>query len=475
MESQPKSHNTVYEVQILWSVNTSKIVLFVNRTNASKFLGGQVFKSKYRISIADLSIDSIFLRPMRIMAYSKPMLHCNQYELFVDGVPFSSFSSTFKLTEDSYATTQTEGKGSLPSFSLQTDIMSRSYPLSEAISSVTQLVSSTPRFHSSNPKDKKSPDDVEIPDQLSDFSSLGVSNAFESNAHIDGDGSTFFDKMHENKKNQYPSVDELQSPRKSFQGFRDEICQENPELDDLISRAIIMANIPSKASFSVEMHTVADFIWKALKWSEQEGDRSYLSIDDVKAVILESIIFKVKQGYLTHAEAKTAIYGVTTILGQPLTNPSRAIVAIFNVRLKEEDMVQALESYGDLLLFSLATLNPNFGICQYGDAVAAQKAVDSPNWNGPKPAIVELHSLAEPMMSQTSLNMCPLVCLSAGFSPEMPSGNANAFLDRSNEADIIEANKKKESEHQTMDLYCNPITQGFADDIKWINCIGAAQ
>ena len=456
-------------------MNTSKIVLFVNRTNASKFLGGQVYKSKYRISIADLSIDSIFLCPVRILAYSKPMLHCNQYELFVDGVPFSSFPSTFKLTEDSSATTQTEGKGSLSTFPLQTDIMSRLDPLSEAISSVTQLVSSTPRSHSSNTKDKKSPDDVEILEQLSDFSSLGVSNAFESNAHIDRDGSTFFDKMHEIKKNQYASADDLQSPRKSFQGFRDEISHENPELDDLISRAIIMANIPNKASFSVEMHTVADFIWKAIEWSEQESDRSYLSIDDVKAMILESIVFKVKQGYLTHAEAKTAIYGVSTVLGQPLTNPSRAIVAIFNVRLKEEDMVQALKSYGDPLLFSLATLNPNFGICQYGDAVAAQNAVDSSSWNDPKPTIVELHRLAEPMVSQTSLTVRPLVCLSAGFLSETPSGNANAFLDRSDEADIIEANKKKDCEHQTMDLSCNHIAQGLADDIKWIDCIGAAQ
>mmetsp|Transcript_3808 Transcript_3808/g.7428 ORF Transcript_3808/g.7428 Transcript_3808/m.7428 type:complete len:586 (-) Transcript_3808:784-2541(-) len=362
---------------------------------------------------------------IRILAHVSTPPNGRQYELFIDGQPFSSLPRICDLGAKDYKDRCFERKQyalirRLSEYCLQSE---RSYDATNA-----SHASSRHRHHSE--------------------AKCACAGTKSSRDHFDNDSSgvqlrdrlaTVGLSIHQNQD----AVDELTMQSdytNSLETLRDDLISSLPELEDIMSLAIINAfsreeqddqgigwsdsnGTSSKSAVAIEptdpVGIEAEALGDAYDWMARKGSsgnpRREAFFHSEKLSFLQGKVTEavahVRHGQLSALEASRVVQGVATVLGMQLALPlprNTIILTKLPSDVSCGDVSSAMQAFGAVDAVGLASSRSGFAICRYRSPDEAMLAIDTGirgdiNIDGIRPSLLELHApVDESLLSDES-------------------------------------------------------------------------
>lgn len=337
-------------IELLWSLRSGKTRILWNQTDISNYFVDQ----KQRDDMVQFTWKTPAGQTLQIVAHADELEGQAQYELLVDGVSFSHFPTVAELgTRDS----------------------------SPADSQVTQ----GPQHELPEVMERVEVS-IDEHDELSDLGSLG-----EDLSPPTDDADFRLAMVGLNPCSDCQVVDELHSDLYSpmLESLRRQIAEFLPQLEDIISRAIIHAffvdtdsqehdHVFSSSSLSetdpdqIEVNT----LWETYQWMKRqnfEKDGEEDSRLSFMQKTIDSLFVLVRKEDLLPEQAARIILSVACLLRLKFANSMPLDTVVFidmEKRTSEDDLHARLIAYGTPRAVAVAPCR-GFGFCRFEDEVSA--------------------------------------------------------------------------------------------------------
>lgn len=319
-------------VQLIWSLKSGKTKLLWDRVDMSSILGGEP-----KHEVVDASWKTSSGQTVSMVAHADQKEGVRQFNLVVDGMDFSSLPTVHQLGP------KADSPRAVHPMKRIADLDTRERLDSLGSGSLDQT-----------------PDDVGFRLSMAGFSQQA------------GPSIEVVDELHS----------DLYSP--ILESLRQLIAEVLPQLEDMVSRAIINAfyvdhaasfeglSLSSSSSFDKEPHQVeVEALLEARKFSTdtksggQSDDERRLSFMQKQ---VDDVFIRVRNEELSSEEAARILISVASLIGLRFSNPVPRCTVIFwdlDASTTTEDLYAFLSRYGSISIAAMSARDTNFGFCRF--------------------------------------------------------------------------------------------------------------